>query len=519
MRPFVLLILDGWGHSNQKHGNAILNAQTPNLDKIRSNYPSLLLQASGKAAGMTWGEPGNSEVGHLTIGAGRIIFQYLSRINKAVNDGSFFENDVLLKAVNHTKTNDSTLHLAGLLTSGSVHSYLGHLFALIDLAAKNGINKLKLHLFTDGKDSGLKEGAILLKKVQDYIAKAGPPAGGGSIATVIGRDFAMDRSKNWDYTNKTYDLMVRGAGEKVQDPLKKLEELYGQGLTDSKIPPLIMDGQGTIQENDALVFFNFREDSMRQITKSFIESDFEIFPIKRLQNVFVVGMTQYLEDNRLNVAFPIPGIKNGLAETLSLNGKTQFHIAETEKYAHVTYFFNCLNNEPYDGETDVFIDSLKNHLENPAMRAPDITDKVVEHIKADQYDFYFINFANADILSHMGNFEATIKGVEAVDGQIGRLLDAVLEKEGTMIITADHGNAESLVYQLTGEKETKHNENPIPFYLIGKQFERPRPDEEITQATAGANGLLADVAPTVLALMEIAKPEEMTGDSLLQIIG
>ena len=506
MQPLILTILDGWGYSKQKHGNAILNAQTPNLNKIRDNYPSLLLQASGKAAGMTWGEPGNSEVGHLTIGAGRVIFQYLSRINKAITTGEFFENEVLKRAIGHVKANDSTLHLAGLLTSGSVHSYLSHLFALIDLAAKNQVRNVKVHIFTDGKDSGLKEGAILIKKVQDYLAKAGL----GGIATIIGRDYAMDRNKNWDYTNKTYDLMVRGAGERVQDILKKIEELYDSGTTDSKLPAMLLDEQGTVKENDALVFFNFREDSMRQIAKSFIETEFEIFPVERFQNLFVVGMTQYLEDSRLNVAFSIPEIKNGLAEVLSLNGKTQFHIAETEKYAHVTYFFNCLNNEPYDGETDVFIESLKNHLENPAMKAPDITDKIIEHVKADRYDFYVINFANADVLSHMGNFEATIKGVEAIDGQIGRLLDAVLEKDGTMLITADHGNAEALLYQLTGEKETKHNDNPIPFYLVSKQFEGPRSDE-----TPQINGLLADVAPTVLALMGIEKPEEMNGESLL----
>lgn len=511
MKPFVLLILDGWGYSKEKHGNAISNAQTPNLNKIQSNYPSLLLQASGKAAGMSWGEPGNSEVGHLTIGAGRVIFQYLSRINKAISDGSFFKNDVLSKAVGHVKANDSTLHLAGLLSSGSVHSYLGHLFALIDLASKNQIRKVKLHIFTDGKDSGLKEGAILIKKVQDYLAKAGI----GGIATIIGRDFALDRSKNWDYTNRTYDLMVRGAGETSEDPLRKLDELYEQGLTDSKIPPLVLDKQGMVQENDALIFFNYREDSMRQISRSFIESEFDIFPIKPFQNLFVAGMTPYLEDPRLNAAFSIPEIKNGLAETLSLNGKTQFHIAETEKYAHATYFFNCLHNDPFNGETDLFIDSLKDHLEDPAKQAPAITDKVVEHIKADQYDFYVINFANADILSHMGNFEASIKGVEAIDGQIGRLRDAILEKDGTMLITADHGNAESLLYQLTGERETKHNDNPIPFYLISKQFEGVRSDENVSQTMYQANGLLADVAPTVLALLGIQKPDEMTGESLL----
>ena len=514
MRPVILLILDGWGYSKQKHGNAILNAQTPNLDKIQNSYPSLLLQASGKAAGMTWGEPGNSEVGHLTIGAGRIVFQYLSRINKAINEGSFFENKVLLKAIEHTKTNNSTLHLAGLLTSGSVHSHLNHLFALLDLASKNQVQNVKIHLFTDGKDSGLKEGAILVKKVQDYLTKTGV----GGIATIIGRDYAMDRSKNWDYTNKTYDLMVRGVGEKATDPLKKLEELYEQEVTDSKIPPLIIDEQGLIKENDALIFFNFREDSIRQIVRTFIERDFQIFPIKDIGNLFIVAMTQYLDDPLLKVAFSIPEIRNGLAEFLSKQGLTQFHITETEKYAHVTYFFNCLNNEPYGGEVDIYIESERDHLEKPQMRASDIVDKVITNLNSKPADFYIINFANADILSHSGNFETTVKGVEAVDKQIGRLSDAVLEKEAVMIITADHGNAESLIYQLTGDRETKHNENPVPLYLIGKEFKRNRSEEEITGNMSQANGLLSDIAPTILELMETEKPAEMTGESLLKYL-
>lgn len=524
MRPVVLTILDGWGYSKQKHGNAILNAKTPNMNFVQQNYPSLLLQASGKAVGMDWGESGNSEVGHLTIGAGRIIFQYLSRINKSIRDESFFQNDVLLKAIDHVKNNGSTLHLAGLLTSGSVHAYLGHLFALIDLAAKNEINNLKIHLFTDGKDSGLKEGVVLIKKLQDRIAKAGV----GNIATAIGRDYAMDRDKNWDYTKKAYDLLVREDGDPVKsqgdhgagktpDIIEKIKELYDLGVTDPKLPPLITDAQGLIRENDAVIFFNFREDSMRQLAQSFVERGFQIFPVENFKNLFVVTMTQYLVDI-LNVAFPPPEVKNGLAEILSRNRKTQFHITETGKYAHVTYFFNCLNNELRDGETDIFIESLKDNLENPAMRVAEITDKVLEHIKAGLYDFYIINLTNTDILSHLGNFEAAVKGVEAVDKAVGRLVQAVLEKDGIMIITSDHGNAEAMLYQSSGEKETKHNDNPVPLYLVGKEFQRMRSEEEVAKSTSQANGLLSDIAPTILELMGIEKPAEMTGDSLLKIL-
>jgi 2,3-bisphosphoglycerate-independent phosphoglycerate mutase len=315
MKPMVLTILDGWGYSSQKYGNAILYARTPFIDYIQHNYPSLLLQASGRAVGLTWGEAGNSEVGHLTIGAGRTVFQYLSRINKAINDGSFFQNEVLLGAIEHAKTNYSTLHIIGLLTSGSVHAHLSHLIALINLAAKNNFPNIRIHLFTDGKDSGLKEAPILIKKVQDYINQTGI----GSITTLIGRDYAMDRSKNWNNTEKAYNLLVYGSGEKINNDIsEQIEMLYRLGYEDPKLPPLITDKNGVIKDNDAVIFFNFREDSMRQIVRSFIEKDFPFFPIEKFNNLFVVTMTQYLENYKTNVVFPIPEIKNGLAEVLSL---------------------------------------------------------------------------------------------------------------------------------------------------------------------------------------------------------
>ncbi len=512
MKPVVLTILDGWGYSKQKLGNAILNAKTPNIDSIQQNYPSLLLQASGKAAGMIWGESGNSEVGHLTIGAGRIIFQYLSRINKAIDNDSFFSNEILTKAIRHVHENNSTLHLAGLLTSGSVHAFLRHLFALIEMAKRNNILNLKIHLFTDGKDSGLKEAPVLIKKVEDYFSQIGV----GKISTIMGRDIAMDRGKNWDLTKTAYELLTAGAGEKAPDIYKKLDEYYLNGYNDSKIPPTVIDDTGVIRENDALIFFNFREDSMRQIVEAFVDKDFNLFGKKELNNLYVASLTQYIENANLHVAFPIPEIKNGLAEALSKNSKKQYHIAETEKYAHVTYFFNCLKNAPFDGETDFLSESVKNPLENPEMKADDITEKVLSEL--DRYDFFVINFANGDILSHLGNLGAVIKGVQAIDEAVGKIKSAVLERGGTMIITADHGNAESLTYISSGESETKHNDNPVPFYLIGKQFERVRRDDEIESTMTKSLGLLADVAPTVLELMEIEKPAEMTGESLIKIL-
>lgn len=510
MRPVVLTILDGWGYSKQKHGNAILNANTPNIDSIQQNYPSLLLQASGKAAGMTWGESGNSEVGHLTIGAGRVIFQYLAKINKDIENEDFFSNEVLSKAIGHVRENNSTLHLAGLLTSGSVHAYLIHLFALVNLAKRNNIINLKIHLFTDGKDSGLKEAPMLIKKVNDYLSQSGT----GSIATVMGRDFAMDRGKNWDLTKMAYELLTAGIGEKTADIYKKLDEYYSQDLNDSKIPPTITDDTGIIKENDALIFFNFREDSMRQLAEAFVNKEFGIFEKKELNNLYVASLTQYIENSDLHVVFPIPEIKNGLAEVLSKNNKKQYHIAETEKYAHVTYFFNCFNNVPFDGETDFLSESLKNPSENPEMKADDIADKVLSEL--DRYDFFVVNFANGDILSHFGNLEVAVKGVQAIDEAVGKIKSAVLERSGIMIVTADHGNTESLTYKSSGESETKHNDNPVPFYLIGKEFEGQRSNADIESIMNQSSGLLSDVAPTILELMGIEKPAEMTGDSLLK---
>ena len=513
MRPIVLTILDGWGYSPQNVGNAIFNARTPNMDFIMANYPTLLLQASGKAVGLTWGETGNSEVGHLTIGAGRIIFQYLSRINAAIEKGELVNNPAFSEAIEHARKNNSKLHFAGLLTSGSVHAYFNHILALFELAKKSGLPEVKLHLFTDGKDSGLKEAKQLIIKLQDYI-KNYPNI---KLATVIGRDFAMDRNDNWDLTKKAYDLLTRGDGEKTGDVIVKLDECYSQGIYDGKIPPLLLDPSGTIQENDAVIFFNFREDSMRQITKAFLDEDLTTFERTKVNGLFVVGMTPYSEDSDLHAAFEIPEIKNGLAEVLSLNGKKQFHIAESDKYAHATFFFNCLKNKVFDGETDIFIKSIRKPDQEPEMMAREILEKVLEELKRDYYDFIIINFANADLVAHSGNLEKTVRGVETVDVCVGKLKEAVFEKDGIMVITADHGNAEGLTYK-GGESETKHNLSPVPFHIVVKEYERQRTKEEIKEALSGPKGIIADIAPTIVEMMGIPKPEEMTGESLFKLL-
>jgi len=511
MKPVVLCILDGWGFSKQKLGNAIVNAQTSNIDFIKSNYPSVLLQASGQAVGLSWGESGNSEVGHLTLGSGRIIFQYLSRIHQAIENGKFFDNPELLRAIGHAKINRSRLHLIGLLTSSSVHAHLDHILALIDLAKRNGLTDVYLHLFTDGKDSSQKEAPFIYKKIDDFMKVSNV----GKLATVIGRDIAMDRNNNWDLTKQTYNLMVEGQGEKTQDIYKTLEDKYAQGFTDINMPAIVADPDGTIRNDDAIIFFNFREDRMKQITEAFTSANFDKFERNNFPNLLVICMTQYLENAGLNIAFLPSEISNCLAETISKANLKQLHITETEKYAHVTFFFNALKQTPFDGEDDVLIKSERDATIDPAMKAREILTETTTRINKDDYSFVLVNFANADMLAHMGNFENVVKGIGILDAEIDKLRRAVLAKDGYLIITSDHGNAESLTYRGTGTPETRHNPNPVPLYFVTKEAERTRTEEEIKYSTDQAQGFLSDVAPTILELLQITKPDEMTGDSLL----
>ena len=501
MKPVVLTILDGWGYSTQQVGNAIATADTLNLDDIQANYPSMLLQASGSAVGMSHGEAGNSEVGHLTLGAGRIIFQYLSRINKDIENSEFFTNQTLKDASAHVQKNNSTFHIAGLLTSGAVHAHYAHLIALVKFAKYNNL-PYRLHLFTDGRDSGLKEDTELFKKLSVDLGDL------SSLATVIGRNFAMDRNNNLKLTETAYNLMVNATGNASSDIFKSLDDYYKQNITDADIPAIVIT-PSPIKAGDAVVFFNFREDSMRQLVSLFNKSD----------NLYIATMTKYSESPELHIIIPPPEVKNCLSEVLAANDKKHLHIAESEKYAHVTFFFNGLHNKPLDGETDIFIDSLENPLQNPEMKAANIATKVCAELDRDFYDFIVINFANGDILAHLGDLEATKKGVTAVDSAIGKLKEKVLEKNGVMLITADHGNAESMIYKGTGEKETRHDANPVPLYLVGAEYARPRSNEKVEQSRASVAGLLADVAPTILEVMGLPKPPEMTGQSLLGTLG
>ncbi len=515
-KPLVLAILDGWGFGKKEVGNPIKQAKTPIIDGMAREYPMTLLQASGQAVGMTWGESGNSEVGHLSIGAGRIVEQYFSRISRSISDKTFFSNPALVGAFTYAQKNKSKIHLIGLLTSGTVHAAFALVPALLDLAVQNNCPEIYLHLFSDGKDSGLQEGVKLLESVGNEIRSRNC----GKLATVIGRNFAMDRDNNWELTQKTYELIAKGAGKKSSDLLATIKNYYQQGQNDSSMPPIVAEDSGFsgIADNDSLIFFNFREDSMRQILKPFIEPAFSLFQRADLKNLYVCTMTQYLEDPAAVVAFPPPDVANGLAEVLSVSGKNQLHIAETEKYAHITYFFNGLKTKEFNGETDVFIESLKDSENNPAMKSQEIAAKVAEEINRDFYDFFVLNFANADIIAHTGNFVATVEGVEAVDKAVGLIKDAVLGKNGILIVTADHGNAEGMVYKSTGEAETRHDSSPVPFYLVAQQYQTNKTPETIARETGEVAGILADVAPTILELMGIPKPVEMTGTSLLPIL-
>lgn len=505
--PLVLVIIDGYGYSPSQTGNAIVAANKPNLDFLEKNYPHTLLQASGQTVGLDWGEAGNSEVGHLTLGAGRVVKHYLSLINQSINNGEFFKNKTLLTAAIHAKQNNAKIHLAGLLTSGSVHASFKHLVSLIEFFKKTNTEKVYLHLFLDGKDSGLKESIELLKKLQKEISETDQI----KIATIIGRDFAMDRNNNWGNTKSAFELMINGQGEKKGNFLEAISACHQAGLTDAKIPALAAAGLESplISNGDSIIFFNFREDSMRQLVRAFADDGLDLFTKNSPKNAYIATFTEYLANKNAHPVFDPLETKNGLAEWLSVQKKLQLHVAESEKYAHVTFFFNGLKDKAFEGETDLFLPSPDDLAGNPKMRALDIAEKVIEELENDHYDFILINFANADTLSHTGDSRIVSKGIEYIDQAIGLIYQKVLVKNGMMVITADHGNAESLVYGLSGEKETKHNQNPVFLCLIVEQFQNQTMLENVS-------GILADVAPTILELMGLPIPLEMTGDSLLK---
>lgn len=515
-KPVILVILDGWGIGKSEKGNAIAKAALPTIEKLNDFYPNTSLQASGISVGLPWEEPGNSEVGHTTIGTGKIIYQNLPRIAMEIQSGEFYKHTSFLKAMDNARGNNTSLHLMGLVGKGAIHSHTDHLYALLELARDQKLSNVFVHVFTDGRDSAPDSGIESIRELQKKMSEYGV----GKIATIGGRYFGMDRNNNWDRIKKAYDAMTKGEGVKTADPIEYLQESYKKEIFDEYIEPAVITENGnpmaTIKDNDSVIFFNFREDRARQITKAFVLPGFMKFEKPALKNIDFVTMTQYEEGLPVSVAFHPIKITKCLGNIISQNNKSQLRISETEKFAHVTYFFNGGQEDAFPKEDRIIIPS-KNVTSFdliPEMSAMEITDTVIDAVSKEKYDFILINYANADIVGHTGNEQAAIKAVEAIDKNLAKLIPAVLLKKGCLLITADHGNAEEVKNSLTGEINTEHSTNPVPLWFItGENHGAENKNEK-----NGSEGLLSDIAPTILELLEIEKPEEMTGESLLSLL-
>ena len=502
-KPVVLCIMDGFGINPGANGNAIEAANTPNLTKIFNENPFTTIGASGLDVGLPDGQMGNSEVGHTNIGAGRVVYQMLVKISKSIQDGDFFEIGALKDAIENCKKNDSALHLMGLLSDGGVHSHIEHLFGLIEMAKKAGLEKVYVHCIMDGRDVSVTSGVGFVK---DVVAKTAE-LGVGEIATISGRYYAMDRDFAWDRVVKAYSAMVYGEGVMESDPVKAMEDSYANGVTDEFIVPTVVNAEGTIKANDSVVFFNFRPDRARQITRTFVDEAFDGF--ERKNGFFplnFVCMTQYDETMpNVSVAFPPEELTMTMGEYLAKSGKTQLRIAETQKYAHVTFFFNGGEEKTFEGEDRILIQSpdVPTFDLQPEMSAYPVCEAVVEQIKSGKYDAVILNFANCDMVGHTGIWEAAVKAVEAVDDCVGQVVDAALSMGGAVIITADHGNADRMIGD-DGNPFTPHSTNPVPFCVVGYDCELKE------------TGRLADIAPTMLTILGLPQPKEMTGESMIK---
>ena len=497
--PTTLIIMDGFGLAPAAADNAVSLANTPVLDKLFREYAHTTLSASGLDVGLPAGQMGNSEVGHTNIGGGRVVFQDLPRISRAIEDGSFFKNEAYNKAMDDCLKNDSSLHLYGLLSDGGVHSHIEHLFALLQMARDKGLTKVYVHCFLDGRDVSPTSGKGFVQELQDKCAQLGV----GKIATVMGRYYAMDRDKRWERVQMAYDAMVYGEGHHSSDPVAAVAESYANGVTDEFVEPVVIDPDGTISDNDSIIFFNYRPDRAREITRAIVDPDFDGFAREFFPTTYVCNTEYDASMPNVLVAWPRIAVKNGLGEYLSSMGMTQLRIAETEKYAHVTFFFNGGVEKQYPGEDRVLVPSPKvaTYDLQPEMSAFEVCDKCVERIESGAYDVIILNFANCDMVGHTGVLEAAIKAVETVDTCVGRVVDATLKMGGIAMVTADHGNAEDMK-QPDGSPMTAHTTNLVPFILCGAGTElRP--------------GRLADIAPTILDVMGLACPEEMDGKTLI----
>ena len=503
----MLMILDGFGDNKNKDGNAIKLANTPNIDKLMKKYSNTDIFTSGLHVGLPEGQMGNSEVGHTNIGAGRIVYQELTRITKSIEDGDFFSNPEFIAAIENCKKHNSKLHILGLVSDGGVHSHNRHLYGLLEMAKRRDFEDVYVHCFLDGRDTPPASAETYVAELQEKMKEKGI----GKIASLSGRFYAMDRDKRWQRVQKCYDALVNGEGEKAGDPIKAIEDSYQKEVFDEfVVPTVICNGNepvAKIEENDSVIFFNFRPDRAREITRAIVDPEFDGFETKKM-NLYYVCFTSYDETMpNVHVAFKKEPLKNTFGEVVSEAGLTQLRIAETEKYAHVTFFFNGGEEKQYPGEDRILVPSPKveTYDMKPEMSAYEVTDKVCEALENDKYDVVILNFANTDMVGHTVSLQAAIKAVEAVDECVGRIVKIIEEKQGNLLITADHGNAEQMIDYKTGEPHTAHTTNPVPIILVtaNKNYKLKE------------NGKLADLAPTMLDLMGIKQPEEMTGESLL----
>ena len=497
--PTTLIIMDGFGLSDSRQGNAVAAAKTPVLDNLFATCPHTQLSASGLDVGLPEGQMGNSEVGHTNIGGGRVVFQDLPRISRAIEDGSFFENEAYVAAMDACLKNDSALHLYGLLSDGGVHSHTSHLWALLKMAKIRGLSKVYIHAFLDGRDVSPTSGKDFVAQTVEKCREIGV----GKIATVMGRYYAMDRDKRWDRLERAYDAMVYGEGIQNSDPVDAVAQSYKAGVTDEFVEPVVCDKDGTISDNDSIIFFNFRPDRAREITRAFVDPDFDGFQRQFFPLTYVCTTEYDASMPNVLVAFPRIVVHNGLGEYLSKLGLTQLRIAETEKYAHVTFFFNGGVETVYPGEDRVLVNSPKvaTYDLQPEMSAVEVTDKCVERIESGAYDVVILNFANCDMVGHTGVFDAAVKAVETVDTCVGRVVEATRKMGGIAMITADHGNAEEMA-KSDGSPMTAHTTNPVPFIVAGAAVELHP-------------GRLADIAPTILDVMGLECPQEMDGRTLI----
>ncbi len=518
--PLVLLILDGFGIAPPSRGNAISQAKMPVFNDLLSKHKAFSLAASGEAVGLPWGEPGNSEVGHLNLGAGKIVYQEVLSINNSIENGSFFENQAFLEAISHCKKHNSSLHLAGLVSDGGVHSHQDHLLALLELAGKASLKRVFVHVFLDGRDTAFNSGLGYVRELERIMKRIGV----GSIATVSGRFWAMDRDNHWDRIEKTYKAMVRAESDYVYDSaIKAITESYERKVYDEEFFPTVINsaekkGISRIQPGDSLIFFNYRPDRAREITKSFVLPAFTKFERSVLSNLCVVTLTEYESNIPVKVAYRKDAVSNPIARVLSDSGLTQLHIAETEKYAHVTYFFNGGKDTVFPGQDNMIIPSVNTsrYDESPAMSIREITKHVVNQIVSQKYHFYVINFANADMVGHTGNLKATKIALEHIDQAILKIYKATASNGGVLAMTSDHGNSEEMINWENGHIVKQHSANPVPFIVVGDSFKLVKQRNKLFDLnTLKISGVLSDVSPALLSVLGIPAPKEMTSRSFL----